>query len=232
MQKSLKKQKIATYILHEKYGHGFFYAQSKLGQQIILLEKNRSKLEPGDGSSLLKLIKDSALIVNEGFSAWLELTFLPQLNQEIRQVAELRETFLLYDSVDLEERQKNSEYFSEFPAQYRTSYREGFEALEFIAAKLGFRCAVQAFLVATDINLGIAIDEQQQFVIDAEQIKSNVLNKNDFSWRAQDRLRCIRDAVEQNLGGCVEVYDCHQSCQGHSCQLQSFFLSSIENGKQ
>lgn len=72
------KQNIAAYLLHEKYGHGFFYTQTRLGQQLALLQKY-GYLDGSDDRSESKaaqLIKDSAIIVNEGFAAWMELTFL------------------------------------------------------------------------------------------------------------------------------------------------------------
>jgi hypothetical protein len=84
---------IASSLLHEKYGHGFFYTHTTLGQQLKLLSQAgwlnsevEAKLpEPypldvyQEYESEIRLLDHSAMTVNEGFAAWLELTFLNKM---------------------------------------------------------------------------------------------------------------------------------------------------------
>jgi len=169
------EQNIAIWLLHQKYGHGFFYAHTRLGQQLALLMRLGQ-----DYAEITQLVKDSAVVVNEGFAAWLELTFLGKLDREVRQAVYPRRLLLLQEATGLFKRRRDSDFFQAFPPRFDSPYREGFECLEFVSRDFGLRCALRVFMAATDIDLGILEQDEP----DAAEIKRRLLEGN-----AQSHLR-------------------------------------------
>ena len=203
-ERSSVKQNIAAYLLHEKYGHGFFYTQTLLGRQIALLEKNNPIDDREcheayrDYQNAAHLIRDSSVIANEGFGAWMELTFLRQMTDpDVRQAANPREKFLIIDAEGLFQRFLYSDFFENFPPRFDSAYREGFEYLEFIGKEYNFSCAVQAFLLATQIDFGISsgADGQAHFSMPPKELEHRLLDKEDPTWHSHVRLRQIAEVL-------------------------------------
>jgi hypothetical protein len=219
------KQKIAAYLLHEKYGHGFFATQTRLGQQLALLDSHKPEVEP----AIYELVNDSALIVDEGFAAWLELTFLEKLSPDIRQSVDLRYNFLIEENNRLAVNKKTSAFFEKFPPRYHSVYREGFTHLRFISSTFGPSCAIDALLLASDVDLGIR-EEQGDFICDAELIRERLLDEETWKWRSHERLRQIGNGLYQRQEEVEEVLrtqDCPMICHRDGCRLLS--LLNLDN---
>ncbi len=152
------KQNVASHLLLEKYGHGFFYTQTHLGRQLASLDRLGTP-EKMEYRKLFELIRDSSIVVNEGFAAWLEITFLKRLTDpELRQAADQRHQFLILEASGFLQKPSYREFFRKFPPRYDSQYREGFECFDFIAKTYNIHCAVDAFMIATQINFGIPED--------------------------------------------------------------------------
>ncbi|BDA70767.1 hypothetical protein CAL7716_049330 [Calothrix sp. PCC 7716] len=243
------QQNIAALILHEKYGHGFFYNATKLGKQLEILyrhglvfgsdsEQMRSpypRLLYTEYEEAIGLIYYSTLIVNEGFATWLELATLPQISELIGQAAYRRRDFLFNRDTSMVELARDSEYFQNFPPQRVSKYREGCEYLELIQGyfgkNFGPRCAVQAMLKATDIDLGITeSDGKVQFALDNEQIKSALLEDENHDARADQRLRAIHDVLrshKEEIWSKQEKLQCYRSCLHCECPVNGIISTKL-----
>jgi hypothetical protein len=232
------KQHVAAYLLQEKYGHGFFYTQTRLGQQIALLERYKPQQKQTEEDKAhheaVKLVNDSATIVNEGFAAWLEITVLNKLDREVRQAAELRRIFLLEQSSGFREKTEVSEFFREFHPREDSIYLEGFKYFDSISSKLSPRCAIYALLLATDIDLGIGENEHGKLTFESQPIEKigvealatikNKLFAKTTSWRSHERLRQIDkmlDNQEQDneVISKMEDKNCPETCHPQNCVL-------------
>ena len=88
------RQNLAAYLLHEKYGHGYFYTHTELGRQLGILyrhgfiRKVDSDRLPApypqsvylEYAEAVEALSHSAIIVNEGLAAWIELSTLQKLH--------------------------------------------------------------------------------------------------------------------------------------------------------
>ena len=208
-------QNLAALIVHEKYGHGFFFNHTKLGQQLAILYRHgmkrnadiKSLMSPYPRVMYLRYQKairalwDSSVIVNEGFAAWLELTTLTQLGGVMAEAAYRRRIFLLERDTLLAARVEKSDYFMNTSPLYNSRYREGCECLQEIqalfGAENGVKCAIEAFVRATDIDLGITeCGGHVQFSLSPEALEAALLDSNRDDARADVRLGEIRDLLE------------------------------------
>jgi hypothetical protein len=231
------KQNVAAYLLHEKYGHGFFYTQTRLGQQLALLLRHRMfgqrpEIEREDYGGIASDIKDSAIIVNEGFATWLELTFLGKLDREVRQAVYPRRVLLVEEATGLYNRQRGSDFFEAFHPRYDSPYREGFEYLDFISKKLDPRCAIRAFLIATDTDLGIVENAQGdlEFNLKPAEIRE-LLFASKSDWRSQARLRTIAELVYKSLDevqALVREQHCPTDCRRSGCPFEAFVEEELD----
>ncbi|OUC13090.1 MAG: hypothetical protein B0A82_18970 [Alkalinema sp. CACIAM 70d] len=209
-------QNLAALVLHEKYGHGFFFSHTKLGQQLAILyrhgmtrnaEVKRLKA-PYPRAMYLRYRKaiqalwDSSVIVNEGFATWLELTVLTQMGGVMAESAYRRRTFLFERDNGLSARAKKSEYFAEFQPFQSSRYRKGCEYLQQIQSwfgKDGIRWAMAAFLKATDIDLGIGESNGQvQFALEPEVLEASLIKVSQNDARADMRLHDIYDLLQDS----------------------------------
>lgn len=208
-------QNLAALIVHEKYGHGFFFNHTKLGQQLAILYRHGMK-RSADVKSLkspypraqylryqkaIRALWDSSVIVNEGFAAWLELTTLTQWGGIMAEAAYRRRIFLLERDTLLAARVEKSDYFMKTSPLYNSRYREGCECLQEIQALFGeengVKCAIESFVKATDIDLGITeCGGQVQFSLSPEALEAALLDSNRDDARADVRLSEIRDLLE------------------------------------
>ncbi len=205
------RQNIAAYILHEKYGHGFFFTRTRLGQQLALLDQYEETLDSYEEE--IQLIRDSSIVVNEGFAAWMEVTFLGKLDREVRQAVPSRHTFLIQEAQGLYN--QDSPFFEYFPPRFDSSYREGFEYLDFISKTYNSRCAVRAFLVATQVEFGIVENLEGGLPIkfDAADIKFRLSKTEDLKSHSHVRLRQIADLL----------YDHRKTVEPHVRKQYCFF---------
>lgn len=229
------KQAVAAYLLHEKYGHGFFYTQTRLGQQLAILQTyNLGEFGDTELIQIGELIEESAIIVNEGFATWLELTFLDMLEPEVRQSIYLRQVFLLHEGGGLRElRQKEDGYFYHFPSIYDSPYREGYEYLNYISENFNIGCALCAFRIATDVELGITetIERKIPFTIDPAEVKKRLLTQDNFRWRSQHRLERIAEFLYENneeVRTRIRNINCLQSCRDKGCQIEVLMGKVLE----
>lgn len=228
------KQKIAAYLLHEKFGHGFFYTQTRLGQQLSILQRHDSP-KKSDENKAIKLIEDSAIIAHEGFAAWLELTFLGKLDREVRQVVEPRKILLIEDATGLYGREREEGgFFQVFPSRFDSRYREGFEYLDFIGKKFGLRCAVRLFLLATCIEFGITEDIQGRPQFEAERIKQLLREPEKPDWHSHSRLHKITELLYNDSNNSKEAETlvrqqyCPDDCRQSGCPLEAFITERLE----
>jgi len=231
------KQNVAAYLLHEKFGHGFFYTQTRLGQQLAILQRHGFPDEPNRRyakyKEATKLMEDSAIIVNEGFAAWMELTFLGQLDREVRQAVYPRWVLLIQQASGLYRRKQESRFFQAFPPRFDSRYREGFEYLDFIGQRFNLRCAVRALLIATHINFDIMEDVQGDLHIKPEpaEIERWLLEPEKPNWRSHSRLREIADLLyehDEEAEKLLRKHHCPTDCQKGKCPLEVFIAEKLK----
>lgn len=203
------ERSLLSLILHEKYGHGFFFAGTTLGKQLSLLYKYglTRNVVPGDikqsyvrllyqdYKEVIQAMWDSALIVNEGFATWLELALLPYLKDMSEHDASQRKRLLIeaYDP-SYQDFISQSPYFKRFPPSYGSRYREGYEYLKCIEDAYEHASSEHSVLTAvmhaTDIDFGIfEANEQVRFSLNASTLAHALLNDEDSYARATQRLR-------------------------------------------
>ena len=220
------KQNVAAYLLHEKYGHGFFYTYTKLGKQLALLEKHSRNDDAISYDAVSILIDDSSLIVNEGFSAWLELTFLKQLDRDTRQAFDIRSVLLLDKGTGLLSRMYDEgSFFEKFWPRFDSRYREGYQYLDFISQTFHMRCAIEMLMVAADVDLGVKEDEAGGVIIDEDRIRYYLLEATSNRWRSHFRLRKIATLLrksKQVAKSLVKKRYCPVDCKDKECPLEAF----------
>jgi len=240
------QRRIAAYLGHEKYGHGFFYTCTKLGQQLAVLDKHRfldkhasEILDTPYPNELYKRYKTaiialqhSALIANEGFAAWLELHILRRMNPEIHAIIPEREEFMRSSQTLLDLR-RTSCYFSQFPPppNHNSPYEEGRRLLDSIEhfypphEVYGVRCAIQAFLVATAIPLGITNGEgAPRFAMEPGELEQALLEKGGDHARSELRLwrisRVLEDSQE-TVQAAQHQLQCYATCPHSECPVRA-----------
>lgn len=237
------KQNIAAYLLHEKFGHGFFYTQTLAGQQLAILYRHGFPHISKDNdlckyNDVTRLIEDSLLLANEGFATWLELQLLPRLDREVRQAARMRRIFLLEDATGMYRLEESSDFFGKFPSIYDSRYREVFEYLEFFDHKFNEYCALQLFCHATAIDFGIkeqggAIDLPS----DEEEMVRKITDHDSIEWRSSARLLKLVDLLHEHSNEIDKLHTkvqnrfCKADCRNNQCLVVDFVISYLK-GKE
>ena len=237
-------QNLAAYLLHEKYGHGFFYTHTRVGQQLAILSRHRflNGLEvlylprpyPAEQqkhyATAIEALNDSVMLVDEGFAAWVELTVLRKIPGILGQSHFRRRTILLEKASQLREAKKR-EYLRAFPpADERTEspYREVYRRLEALAERMGpdygEKCAVQAVVRAADINLGITESNGTVlFGLTPRQMEDALLNPEEGDDARCDRRfrRIFRVLIEelQDLQDEQHRLECYRTCWQPECPV-------------
>jgi len=246
----LLNQNIAAYLLHEKYGHGFFYTQTRLGRQLAILYRH-GFLRRADAARLarpypyqlygayrraLEALSHSVIILNEGFAAWVELQVLPQMGPEIAPAAHRRKTFLMTQDRRLETVAKRSEYFKRFPNFQPSRYQEGYDYLDFIADRYfgepwGPKCAVQVVLIAADVHLGITETEDTvQFGLTPGEMEEALLEAERDDARADMRLRRIHSVLKQYQDWVrteQQRLHCYRECPHPECPINGTIAEKL-----
>ena len=237
------RRQIAAYLSHEKYGHGFFYTCTQLGHQLAVLDKHGfldkyaehilARPFPQrlyrDYSRAIRLLQHSALIMNEGVASWIELNILRRLSPELHAIIPEREAFMR-EAETLRDVQRNSEYFQKFPLglQVASPYEEGRHRLDSIQSlypeEFGSKCAIQAFIVATAIPLGI-IDggDAPRFGLTPDVLVHALLDENSTDARSDDRLWQIFRILETSPDQVRRVQErlrCSQVCLHPECPVR------------
>ena len=233
------KQNIAAYLLHEKYGHGFFYTQTRLGQQLAILLRHGFPDNPHEKHSerekkAAAFIKDSAFVVNEGFAAWMELSFLEKLGREVQQAVYPRRVYLIREATGLY--QRKGEFFEKYPPRYDSPFREGFECLEFIGKKFVLRCAIRLFLFVTQIELGITEDVQGRIQCSPglDELKKRLETTNELAWCSHMRLQKVADLLYERRNEAitrVRNHNCPAECRKGACPLETFIAEHVQWGE-
>lgn len=237
------EQNLAALLLHEKYGHGFFFTQTTLGRQLAILERHglvpdANATEHLKSPYLRKLYQEyknvipvlyhSAITVNEGFATWLELTVLHQIGGVIGQAAYRRRDFLFNRNNSLEYLAEYSHYFQTFKPWRSSKYQEGAELLELIQGYFGLdcgsKCAVQAVIKAADIDMGISeTGGQVQIGIAPEKLAEALLDENqDNNARAGMRLRDVHEVLRahsEDIREAQKRLQCHRNCLHSECPV-------------
>lgn len=211
------EQNIAALILHEKYGHGFFFKKTRLGKQLAILYKHGmtrnadleqlklpyARLLYEEYQEAIQAIWDSTVIVNEGFATWVELTVLPHLSSAVGQAAYRRKDFLFNQDKGLSLLVKSSQYFQHFPPFCESRYQEGCEYFQLIQKYFGkndgHKCAILALLKATDIDFGISENDGRiQFGLSTNRLTEALLHREEDDARADMRLRHIHAMLQEH----------------------------------
>lgn len=188
-----REQNLAALILHEKYGHGFFFTQTTLGKQLSILF--RHGLYPDADSSQMKspyprllfeayktVIQElwqSTVVLDEGFATWVELTVLPRLSGSAGQGAFRRKVFLFNDD--------------------EGRYQSGYEYFEFIHSFLGAKAVLQVMLAVADIDIGVVEEGGKvRFSLDARVLETALQSTSADSIRPDVRLARIYEAIYQS----------------------------------
>jgi hypothetical protein len=246
----LLDQNVVAYLLHEKYGHGFFYTQTQLGQQLAILYR-QGFLRRADAARLahpypyqlyeayrraVEALTHSAIIVNEGFAAWVETQVLPKMGSEIAPAAHRRKTFLMTQDRRLETLARRSEYFKRFSNLQPSRYQEGHEYFDFIADRYfgepwGPKCAVQAMLIAADVHLGITKTEDTvQFGLTPEEMEEALLEVKQDDARADMRLRRIHSVLRQYQDWVrteQRRLHCYRECLHSECPVNGIIAEKL-----
>lgn len=199
------KMTLASALAHEKYGHGFFYSFTTLGQQLATLDQHGllNNVRPEELAApyplmlfeeygeVIRMVADSAIVVNEGFAAWLELALLQKMDSEVRLAIHQRQEFI--ERADKLERLQEIEggYFNLFPSPTGSQYKAGCLLLNEIARRHGpdggERRAVEVVLKAADVDFGIGEAEGRiAFSLTASQIRQSILTNEEV--RSDERL--------------------------------------------
>jgi hypothetical protein len=246
------QQNVAAYLLHEKYGHGFFFAHTRLGQQMAVLDRFLFLRDEDEElltvpyprtirqryAEAIRALDHSAIIVNEGFAAWVELNFLAQMESEIAAAVHPRKVFLISNSRRLKHLEKNSPYFQQeqFRPLFDSPYKEGYEKLEAIQRAFGNRygekCAIQAFLKATDVSLGIKPGaEEPEFSLSPEEMLDALTNpERPEDTRSDRRLRKISNVLLDNqdqLYAEQRRLQCHRECLHPDCPVHALIAEEL-----
>lgn len=235
------EQNIAAFLLHEKYGHGFFYRITTLGQQLAILynhgflrQEDRDRLSSPYPRSLaeeykepIDALSDSAIIVNEGFAAYMELLILPRLGGSVGQATYRRKDFLMTRDDELQRTQESSQYFREYTPFRASRYQEGYDYLRLIQGYFGDnygpRCAIQAMIKASDVNVGITESGKQVvFGLSAEKFKWTLFEDSADDARADIRLRKIHSVLRQyreQVRADQRDLQCYRVCLHQNCPV-------------
>jgi hypothetical protein len=234
---------IAALLLHEKYGHGFFFTNTTIGRQLAILYRHgllRSVDREGLKSSyskflhqeyerVIKTLQHSTLVINEGFATWMELTVLHRLRGAISQTVYRRKDFLFNDEqLKILAKDNDNDYFQRFEPFYASRYQEGYEYLEeiqeYFGSKCGSKCAVQAMIKAADVDLGITEQGGQvKFGLSAAQMRSALLDEqagdDALTYVRLKRIRVIlRDHAEE-IQDAQKQLQCHRECLHRECPV-------------
>jgi hypothetical protein len=188
------EQNIAALMLHEKYGHGFFFTQTTLGKQFSILF--RHGLHPEANSDQMKSpyprllfeeykpaiqqIWNSAVILDEGFATWVELTLLPKLPGTIGQGAFRRKVFLFSDA--------------------HGRYKKGYEYFQSIQEAFGTKVVMETMIAAADIDLGITEEGGKvKFTLNANTLMRAVQSSSKERISADVRLEQIYETLHKSL---------------------------------
>jgi hypothetical protein len=206
---------VMALILHEKYGHGFFYTQTVLGKQLAILyrhgllrkvdyEQLRSpylRALHQEYKHVIQMINHSALLVNEGFATWVELAGLQEISGSFEETAHRRKKFLFQDT-QLRLLISRSEYFKRFEpgpgSKYQIMYERFRDIQFFFGGSLGFQCAIAALIKAADVDFGITEqDGRVQFGLKAAVIRDLLLeDRKGYEAGADLRLRRIWQVLQ------------------------------------
>jgi hypothetical protein len=246
------RQNLAAYILHEKYGHGFFYTQTRLGQQLAILYRHgllrkadakhlpfpypRQFYEDEHGRRAFEALSHSAIILNEGFAAWVELQILPQMSAEIQPAAYRRKVFLMDKDQGLDTIAKKSVYFKRFTNFQRSRYQEGYDWLSFVQDYFdepwASKCAVQVAVKAADIHLGITeVNGTIQFGMSARDMERALLEDERDDARCDMRLRHIHTVLrehQEQLRVDQRRLLCHQECLHPDCPVNAIIAEKFK----
>lgn len=155
-------------IIHEKFGHGFFYQNTTLGKKLLELEYHRKGLQllmeeleeiSNNYAFGVQWLCMSISIPNEGFAVWITLKtleklieiyehdqqFIQQLQLEIKNIKKM-----MFESESLKIKH---DYFS---LKYETPinpYARGYDLFSQIEDKYGEKCVSKALEIATDVSL-------------------------------------------------------------------------------
>ncbi|MBD2611960.1 hypothetical protein H6G94_11845 [Nostoc punctiforme FACHB-252] len=244
---------IAALLLHEKYGHGFFYKHTKVGQQLAILYRHgllRKVDREGLKSPYLQLFLEdeyrsaietlhhSSIILNEGFATWMELTILRRLKGSVSQTVYRRKDFLFSYDESLTFLQKSSEYFQRFEPFYASKYQEGYEYLEEIQSILGTecgsKCVVQAVIKAADVDFGIIENSGRvEFLLSPGKIKKGLLKKDDDNNATSptERLKSIWQLLRKHVNEIraeQQRLQCHRHCLHPECPVNFVISKYLE----
>jgi hypothetical protein len=156
-------------IIHEKFGHGFFYQNTTLGKRlleleyhrkgIILLTKELEKLSDKYATGVQWLCMSTS-VVNEGFAVWIVLKtlgklleknskndheFFQQIHHEIESI-----TKMVFSNEDLNIKH---EYFNLKHGSPINPYTLGYNLFLQIEEKYGELCVPKALQIVADIHL-------------------------------------------------------------------------------
>ncbi len=246
------RQNLAAYILHEKYGHGFFYAQTRLGRQLSILYRHgllrkadakhlpfphpRKFYEDEHGRRAIEALSHSAIILNEGFAAWVELYFLSKMSPEIRLAAYRRKVFLMDKDHGLDTIAEKSEYFKAFPNFQPSRYQEGYDWLAFIQDYFDDpwapKCVIQVVIKAADVHLGIAeVDGSIQFNMSAKDMEQALLEDERPDARCDIRLRRIHSVLMEQQGWLRSEQrrlQCYRKCLYSECPVNAVIAEKLD----
>ncbi|MEM7592553.1 MAG: DUF4350 domain-containing protein [Cyanobacteria bacterium P01_A01_bin.83] len=244
---------IAALLLHEKYGHGFFYNYTKIGQQLTILYRHgllRKVDREGLKSPYLRLLHQeyesaietlhhSSIILNEGFATWMELTILRRLKGSVSQTVYRRKDFLFnYDEHLTFLQKEKSEYFQRFEPFYPSKYKEGYEYLEEIqnifGKECGSKCAVQAVIKAADVDFGIIEhNDRVEICLSSGNIKEVLLNQDENNNVASptERLKSIWKLLRKRVNEIraeQQRLQCHRHCLHPECPVNLVIRKYLE----
>ncbi len=239
---STTRQNLAAYLLHEKYGHGYFYTHTTLGRQLGVLyrhgfvrQQDRDHLAVpypqslyAEYASAIEALSHSAIIVNEGLAAWIELNFLEQMELDVSRAVFRRKVFLMEQADRLKDLSRRSDYFKAFPPLFKSPYKEGYEKLAALKNKFGSpygeKCALHVAIKAAEVNLGIEeVGTTVHFALSPTVMRDALLDPDQpDNARADRRLRRITLVLHDNSEHIRTVQrrlQCYRECLHPKCPV-------------
>lgn len=247
---SVAQQNLTAYLLHEKYGHGYFYTHTTLGRQLGILyrhgfirEVDRERLAVPYPQSLyteyataIEALRHSAIIVNEGIAAWIELSLLERMEPDISRVHYRRKIFLIERATRLDELSKQSKYFKAFPHLFDSPYQEGCEKFvavqKWFGAPYGQKCALHVAVKAAEVDLGIEeVGTTIHFGLPSKIMRDALLDpKQPDHARADNRLRHINHVLFDNrdrVRSAQRQLKCYRTCLHPQCPIYEIIREKL-----
>ncbi len=146
--------RLVAHLAHEYLGHGYVYSHTRAGRSLaeaVRAARNLSGVERVAAEEKLSAVRDPLLVVDEGFTLWVELAVLKELRPALGEAIVDEETLRYLGPDEDPFGRTRSEYFEAVYGRPVNPYKEGYGALFDIEKTWGRRCVPEALKIACDV---------------------------------------------------------------------------------